>query len=172
MVFLCSTLRVLKSGPEIPAVFSLLWGSSGTSKKIIGRNKEKSRADVDEASVKGGLDGNGKRCVRDRDEKRDVHLSVCVGQDIISCVPPFAQTLGLGLTTYEHSSHVYPKQFISVFSAALLKEVASIIVTELGLPKLDNRQQQHLIETLSLHFTCLKYCQQASLSSVVTHQSS
>jgi hypothetical protein len=40
-VFLCSPLRVLKSGPEIPAVFSLLWGSSGTSKKAIGVETKK-----------------------------------------------------------------------------------------------------------------------------------
>jgi hypothetical protein len=126
---------------------------------------------VDEASVKGGWMGM-ERGVSEIEMRKGMSTQVCVGQDIISSVPPFAQTLGLGLTTYEHSSHVSPKQFISVFSAALLKAVASIIVTQLGLPKLNNKQQQHLIETLSLHFTCLKYCQQASLSSVVTHQSS
>jgi hypothetical protein len=47
---------------------------------------------VDEASVK-GLDGNGKRCVRDRDERRDVQ--VCVGQDIISSVLPLPKHLDL-----------------------------------------------------------------------------
>lgn len=87
--------------------------------------QRKSWADVDEASAK-GVDGNGKRCVRD--ERRDAQVE----RDIISSVFPLAKHLDLFDNHRHFHPHVSPKQFVSVLQ---LKAVASIIVTQLGLSK-------------------------------------
>jgi hypothetical protein len=89
--------------------------------------QRKSRAAVDEASAK-GVDGNGKRCVRDRDERRDVQVE----RDIISSVLPLPKHLDLFDNHRHFHPHVSPKQSISVLQ---LKAVASFIVTQLGLSK-------------------------------------
>ena len=92
--------------------------------------QRKSRADVHEALVK-GVDGNGKRCVRDIHERRDANPSVSE-QDIISSVLPLPKHLNL----FDKHSTLPPRVFETVyFCSPQLKAVASIIVTQTGLLK-------------------------------------
>lgn len=112
-VFLCSPLRVLKSGPEIPAVLAYSGEVAEQARKPSVSKQRKSWADVDEASAK-GVDGNGKRCVRDRDERRDARVE----RDIISSILSLPKHLDLFDNHRRHfHPHVSPKQFISVSSA-------------------------------------------------------